>query len=90
MALRTKHISKRDNGTFIITAEETSLQIGADEKGNPIYQTFTVIHNPKDGDTVLQEKFTKEIQRYKEKQETINTIKSKIDSVLEEIDYSKI
>jgi len=90
MALKTKHISKRDNGTFIITAEETSLQIGTDEKGNPIYQTFTVIHNPKDGDTVLQEKFAKEIKRYKERQETINTIKSKIDSVLEEIDYSKI
>ncbi|MBW2024360.1 MAG: hypothetical protein JRH08_00765 [Deltaproteobacteria bacterium] len=90
MALKTKHISKRDNGTYIITAEETSLQIGTDEKGDPIYQTFSVIHNPKDKDTVLQEKFTKEIQRYKQKQEALATVKSKVDTVLAEIDYSKL
>jgi len=90
MALRTKHISRRDNGTYIVTIEETSLQTGTDEKGDPIYQTFTVIHNPKDGDTMLQEKVTKQIQRYKAKQETINTVKSKIDTVLADIDYSKI
>jgi len=90
MALKTKNISKRDNGTYIITAEETSLQIGTDESGNPIYQTFAVIHNPKDGDAVLQEKFTKEMQRYKQKQETLATVKSKVDTVLAEIDYSKL
>jgi len=90
MALKTKHISKRDNGTYIITAEETSLQIGTDESGNPIYQTFSIIHNPKDGDTVLQEKFAKEMQRYKEKQEALATVKSKVDTVLAEIDYSKL
>jgi len=90
MTLKTKHISKRDNGTYIITAEETSLQIGTDEKGDPIYQTFAVIHNPKDGDTVLQEKFTKEMQRYKQKQEALATVKSKVDTVLAEIDYSKL
>jgi len=49
-----------------------------------------VIHNPKDGDTVLQEKVTKQIQRHKAKQETIDTVKSKIDTVLADIDYSKI
>jgi len=90
MALQVKNVSKRHNGTYIITVEETSIQIGTDERGDPIYQAFTVIHNPKDGDSVLSTKIEDEIKKYKAEKEELETVKSNITTVIEKIDSSKL
>ena len=90
MALKTKHITERKNGTYVITVEDTSMQTGTNEKGDPIYQTFSVIHNLVDGDTVLKEKVANKVKKSKQEQEAIATMKAKINSTLAEIDYSKL
>jgi len=90
MALRTKNVLKRKNGTYNITVEDTSLQTGTTEKGEPIYQTFSVIHNPIDGDVVLEEKVNDKMKKLIQEQETNITLKSNIDIVLAKVDSDKV
>jgi len=90
MALQVRNVSKRHNGTYIVIVEETSVQIGTDEKGDPIYQAFTIIHNPKDGDSILSTKIEDEIKKYKTEKQELEAVKNNITTVIEKIDSSKL
>lgn len=81
MAIKTKSLSKRPNGTWIVTVYDNQDQIGTDEKGNAIYRTYTVIHNPADGAAALKKKLESKIKATKAKIKEEKNFKAIIDDI---------
>ena len=88
MAIKTQRVSKRDNGTWIVTVYDDQDQVGTNEDNNPIYRTYTVIHNPKDGDSVLKKKIEDEINVVKAKLDEEESFKASVDNVVKDITIS--
>ena len=90
MAIQITNISKRKNGTYRVSVQDTEDQTGTDEKGNPVYRTYSVVHNPNNSANFLKEEITKKIAEKKKLAEEEATIESAVKTAVESIDTSKI
>jgi len=82
MTLEIINISKRKNGTYRITVQDTGDQVGTDEKGAPIYQTYSTVYSPSEGKAIAKERLLKQIQERKAKLQEEQSIKSALESDL--------
>jgi len=90
MAIQITNISKRKNGTYRVSVQDTEDQTGTDEKGNPVYRTYSVVHNPNNSADFLKGEITKKIAEKKKLAEEEATIESAIKTAVESIDTAKI
>ena len=90
MAIQITNISKRKNGTYRVSVQDTEDQTGTDEKGNPVYRTYSVVHNPNNSADFLKEEIIKKIAEKKKLAEEEATIESAIKTSVESIDTAKI
>jgi len=79
MTLEIINISKRKNGTYRITVQDTGDQVGTDEKGAPIYQTYSTVYSPSEGRAVALRRLLDQIKERKDKAEEEQNIRSALE-----------
>ncbi len=90
MAIQVKSVTKRESGTYVVSVQDTGDQTGVDDKGNPVYRTYSVVHNPVNSADSLKARIEAEIVQHKKLKSEEEAIISEIETTIKAIDTSKI
>ena len=90
MAIELKTVNKQADDRYSITVEDTDNQIDIDEKGNPIYRSYSVIYNPATGKKHLKAKIEELLKEDKALKTSEEQIMQDIKTTIEAIDSSKL
>ena len=90
MAFQIINIVERENGTYLIVAQDTLDQIGITETSQPVYRQYFAIHDPGDSSEVIKNKFEYKISLEKKRKIDTEIVEIIIKTIVESIDVSKI
>lgn len=90
MAIKLIQTTKIRDDCYSVTVQDTGDQIGIDEDSNPIYRTYTLKHNPVNGDASLKTRFEGLISAKKKLDSDESTVTTAIKTAVEAIDTEKI